>query len=93
MSEKLVSDVSIDGIRNIMISRLDLDMNPDEINPNDSLLEDLGLDSVDLLEVAIGIERIYKIRITQEDAEAFVSLQTLFDFCSQRQRSEATSAV
>lgn len=79
-----MAELTIDGIREIMISRLSLDMNPEEIGENDSFLEDLGLDSVDLLEVAIGIEKTYKIKITQKDTEAFRSLGALYEFCQMR---------
>ena len=79
-----MSELTINGIREIMITRLNLDMTPDEIGENDSLLEDLGLDSVDLLEVAIGIEKTYKVKITQQDTEAFLTLNTLYSFCQAR---------
>lgn len=78
------SDISMDGIRQIMITRLNLDLSPEEIGAEDSLQEDLGLDSVDLLEIAIGIEKTYKIKITQKDVEAFVSLSTLHSLCCDR---------
>ncbi|MET4618745.1 acyl carrier protein [Arthrobacter sp. 2762] len=78
------SDISMDGIREIMISRLDLDLSPEEIREGDSLQGDLGLDSVDLLEIAIGIEKSYKIKITQKDVGAFVSLSTLYALCRER---------
>lgn len=77
-------EITIDGLKDLMISRLNLDVEPGDIQPEDSLQQDLGLDSVDLLEVAIGIERTYKVKITQNDTAAFVSLQSLYDFCSEQ---------
>ncbi|WP_369047091.1 acyl carrier protein [Sinomonas sp. P10A9] len=77
-------EITIDGLKDLMISRLGLDMEPGDIQPEDSLQNDLGLDSVDLLEVAIGIERTYRVKITQNDTAAFESLQSLFDFCSEQ---------
>ncbi|WP_426520630.1 acyl carrier protein [Diaminobutyricibacter sp. McL0618] len=82
--ECALSELSVDGIRHIMITRLNLDMDPEEIRMDDSLLEDLGLDSVDLLEVAIGIEKTYKIKITQQDTEAFLSVRSLYAFALAR---------
>jgi acyl carrier protein len=79
-----LSELTIDGIREIMITRLNLDMAPEEIGENDSFIEDLGLDSVDLLELAIGIEKTYKVKITQQDTEAFLTLKTLYSFCLAR---------
>jgi acyl carrier protein len=77
-------ELSMDGIRQIMITRLNLDMRPEEIKENDLLQDDLGLDSIDLLEVAVGIEKTYKIKITQKDTEAFKTLYSLYEFCQAR---------
>lgn len=82
-------ELTIDGLRDLMITRLDLDMEPSDIEAQSSLQDDLGLDSVDLLELAIGIERTYGVKITQNDTAAFVSLQSLFDFCSARSLTPA----
>lgn len=79
-----MSELTVDGIRDIMITRLNLDMTREEIGLDDLLIEDVGLDSVDLLEIAIGIEKTYRIKITQQDTEAFGTVGTLFDFCQAR---------
>ncbi|MFX4301584.1 acyl carrier protein [Alicyclobacillus tolerans] len=79
MGEKL--ELTLDGLRKLIIERLNLDMEAEEIGENDSLQNDLGLDSIDLLEIAIGIEKTYQIKITQKDTQAFKTLRTLFDFC------------
>ncbi|MEA5453701.1 phosphopantetheine-binding protein [Sinomonas sp. JGH33] len=81
---EMIPEITLDGLRELMISRLSLDMEPEDIVPDMSLLQDLGLDSVDLLEVAIGIERTYKIKITQNDTAAFATLQSLYDFCREQ---------
>lgn len=77
-------EFSMNGIRNIMITRLNLDLSPEEITPEASLQDDLGFDSIDLLEIAVGIEKTYKIKITQKDTAAFQSLRTLYEFCQAR---------
>lgn len=77
-------ELTIDGLKDLMISRLDLGMDPGDVDADDSLQEDLGLDSVDLLEFAIGIERTYGVKVTQNDTAAFQSLRSLYDFCAER---------
>ncbi len=77
-------ECTMDGIRNIMTTRLNLDLSPEEITPDASLQEDLGFDSIDLLELAVGIEKTFKVKITQRDTAAFQSLRTLYEFCQTR---------
>lgn len=84
-------ELTIDGLKDLMITRLDLDMEPGEIATDSSFQDDLGLDSVDLLELAIGIERTYGVKITQNDTAAFLSLQSLFDYCSARSLAASRS--
>ncbi len=44
-----------------------IEINPDEINPDAHLVEDLGMDSMMALEILAAIEKKYKIRIPEED--------------------------
>ena len=86
---EMTPEITLDGLKELMISRLNLDMEPADILPELSLVQDLGLDSVDLLEVAIGIERTYKVKITQNDTAAFATLQSLHEFCRERRLAAA----
>lgn len=80
-------------LHKIMITRLNLDMRPEEIEENDLLQDDLGLDSIDLLEIAVGIEKNYKIKITPKDTEAFKTLHSLYEFCQARNPVNHASSV
>lgn len=88
-----MTQLTIDGLRELFIERLSLDLTPEEFGAEDSLVEDLGLDSVDLLEVAIGIEKGYGIKVTQEDTEAFANLTTLYEFCVARESARETADI
>lgn len=83
--------LTVDALRTLLIERLDLDVDPSEIDERASFQDDLGLDSVDLLEFAIGIERTFGVKVTQNDTEAFVDLASLHAFC--REHSAAVSAA
>lgn len=55
-----------------------LTYNSDEIKPESSLAEDLGFDSLDLVETVMTLEEQFDITITDEEAEA-VSDKTFAD--------------
>ncbi len=44
-----------------------IEMDPNEIDPDASLVEDLGMDSMMALEILAGIEKKYKIKLPEEE--------------------------
>lgn len=71
-------------IAGIIVSALNLEMSPSEIDPDDSLFgEGLGLDSIDILEVALVISKQYGIQLRADDEDnthIFRSLRSLADY-------------
>ncbi|MCB9764730.1 MAG: acyl carrier protein [Alphaproteobacteria bacterium] len=64
------------------------DMEPGEIGDGEPLFGDgLGLDSVDALELAVEIERVFGVRIpdSEETRAVFTSVDTLSDYIAQHQ--------
>ncbi len=71
-------------VKQLIIERLQLEgMTPDQIDDAAPLFGDgLGLDSIDALELVIGIEKTFGVRIQDEDvgAKAFASVDSLVEF-------------
>ncbi len=71
-------------VKELIIERLQLEgMTPDEIEDGAPLFgEGLGLDSIDALELVIGIEKAFGVRIQDEEvgAKAFASVDALVEF-------------
>ena len=71
-------------VKEMIIERLQLDgMAPEDIEDGAPLFGDgLGLDSIDALELVIGIEKTFGVRIQDEEvgAKAFVSVDSLVVF-------------
>ncbi len=44
-----------------------IEMEPNEINPDAHLVEDLGMDSMMALEILASLEKKYKIKLPEED--------------------------
>lgn len=76
-------------IKSMLVTRLNLGVSPDEIadekplfRPGESGPDDgLNLDSIEALEIVIGLERAFNIKIrSAEYRQEFYSVQTLAEF-------------
>ena len=70
-----MSDKSIaDRIKDIIVEQLGV--NADQINPGAKFIEDLGADSLDIVELIMALEEEFGTEIPDEEAE---KLQTVGD--------------
>ena len=59
-------------IAGLIVSSLNLDVSPEQIQPDDPLFgEGLGLDSIDILEVALVLSKRYGIQL-KSDSDAHI---------------------
>lgn len=83
----------IKELKKLIIEKLRLEyVKLEDINENDELFGGpLGLDSVDALELAMHIEQIYKIKISDEvlAKEAFKSVKALANFILREKKCQA----
>ncbi len=84
-------------IAELIVTTLNLEMEPDEIGADDPLFGDdgLGLDSIDALELALVIDHRYNIKISAEDEEnetRFASLAALATFVGESAKSTTFEA-
>ena len=65
----------------LIVQALNLEIRPDEIDPEAALFgEGLGLDSIDLLEIALAVSKKYGFKLRSDDADnerIFASLRAL----------------
>lgn len=59
-------------LKEIVMDRLNVD--EEQIKPEASFVEDLGADSLDIVELIMGIEEEFDIEIPDEDAEKLTSV-------------------
>ena len=67
-----------DKIIKIISEKLDVDIN--EVVPKASLVDDLGADSLDLVELVMTMEEEFDIEISDEEAEKLVTVQNAIDY-------------
>ena len=58
----------------------------DEITPDSSFIEDLGADSLDLVELIMSMEDKFGLEIADEDAESIVTVQDAINFIMERKK-------
>ena len=62
----------------LMVDTLNLEMNVDDIDPLSPLFGDgLGLDSIDVLELALAISKTYGVQLRADDADNETIFQSL----------------
>lgn len=75
---------SVEEIAEIIVSALNLDIAPSGIDPDGALFgEGLGLDSIDILEVALVISKRYGIQLradSEDNTRIFRSLRSLAEY-------------
>ena len=60
-----------------------LGVSEDEIASNASFIEDLGADSLDIVELVMAIEKQFDIEIPYEDAERIATVQDAIDYINE----------
>ena len=87
MSEELLElapEALLPEVAELIVSALNLDIGPEQIEPNAPLFgEGLGLDSIDVLEIALVISKRYGFQLrsdSEDNIRIFTSLRTLVTY-------------
>ncbi|MBN2353011.1 MAG: hypothetical protein JXD23_10620 [Spirochaetales bacterium] len=82
-------------VKEVLITRLNLGMEAEHIDDDSPLFGmGLGLDSIDALELVVGIEEEFGVTIKEDNLEVFLSVNTLVDYIlSSEQRVAADGAT
>ncbi len=79
----------VQKVKELIIERLNLEITPDQIESDAPIFlgsevegskKGLGLDSVDALELVVGLNNEFDITITDEDMGVFESVDKIVDF-------------
>jgi acyl carrier protein len=74
-------------LASLIVSTLNLEVAPSEIDPTAPLYgEGLGLDSIDILEVALAVSKTFGVKLRADDknnVKIFSSLRSLYQYIQQ----------
>ena len=71
-----------DKVKKIIAEKLSVDL--EEIVPEASFVDDLGADSLDLVELIMSMEEEFDIDIPDEKAEKLVTVQDAMDYINEQ---------
>jgi acyl carrier protein len=67
-----------DKVKKIIVEKLSVDL--EEVVPEASFVDDLGADSLDLVELIMSMEEEFDIEIPDEQAEKLVTVQDVLNY-------------
>lgn len=68
------------------IVALQLGLGEEDVAPDVSFVDDLGADSLDLVELIMALEEEFDIEIPEEDAERFTKVEDVVSYLSDKIR-------
>jgi acyl carrier protein len=72
-----------DKVKKIIAEKLSVDLA--EVKPEASFVDDLGADSLDLVELIMSMEEEFGVDISDEDAEKILTVKDAMDYVAKRQ--------
>jgi acyl carrier protein len=78
-----MTDIELESkVRKIIADRLQVD--EASVTPNASYVEDLGADSLDLVELVMAFEEEFKLEIPDQDAETMKTVGASLDYLKKK---------
>ena len=72
-----------DDVKEIVVEQLNV--NADEVKEESKFVDDLGADSLDVVELVMALEEKFDIEIPDEDAEKISTVKDAMDFIQAKQ--------
>ncbi len=72
-----------DDVKRLLCEQLDLD--EDKVTPEASIVDDLGADSIDVIDLVTSLEDMFDIEIPDEEIENIKLVSDLVDFIESKQ--------
>ena len=67
-----------DEVKEVVVEQLNV--NPDEVTLEADFVEDLGADSLDVVELVMALEEKFEIEIPDEDAEGIKTVKDVVEY-------------
>src|ERR1700756_2643628 len=75
-----------DRVKQIIVEQLGVDEN--QVDPSASFVDDLGADSLDIVELVMAFEEAFDLNIPDEDAEKIATVKDAIDYIESKKKAE-----
>jgi acyl carrier protein len=75
---------TFDRVKKVVVEQLDVA--EDEVTPQASFVDDLGADSLDVVELVMGLEEEFDVEIPDEDAEKITTVQEAVEYIDEKSK-------
>ena len=82
-----MSSSTFEDVKSVIIDQLDV--KEEEITPEASFVDDLGADSLDVVELVMALEEKFDIEIPDDEAEKIQTVQNAVDYIQQHTAAKA----
>ncbi|WP_309723187.1 acyl carrier protein [Armatimonas sp.] len=76
---------TFERVKKVVVEQLEVDEK--EVTPQASFVDDLGADSLDVVELVMGLEEEFDIEIPDESAEKITNVQQAIDYIEEKTKS------
>ena len=87
MAEKTIEE----KVKDIIVEQLGV--NPEQVTPQASFIEDLGADSLDIVELVMAFEEEFSVEVPDEDAEKLQTVGDVINYIKERAKSGGSGAA
>jgi len=87
MAEKTIEE----KVKDIIVEQLGV--NPEQVTPQASFIEDLGADSLDIVELVMAFEEEFSVEVPDEDAEKLQTVGDVINYIKERAKSQGGGAA
>src|SRR5205807_6394224 len=81
MAEKTIEE----KVKDIIVEQLGV--NPEQVTPQASFIEDLGADSLDIVELVMAFEEEFSVEVPDEDAEKLQTVGDVINYIKERAKT------
>jgi len=74
--------VIFEKVRDIVVEQLDV--RPEDVNLKSSFIDDMGADSLDIVELIMALEEAFNLEISDEDAEKISTVEDVVNYIKAR---------
>jgi acyl carrier protein len=86
-NHKFMAEKSIEEkVKDIIVEQLGV--NPEQVTPTASFIEDLGADSLDIVELVMAFEEEFSVEVPDEDAEKLQTVGDVIKYIEERAKQQ-----